>query len=105
MDTHGIHPGLAASYEPLARHASSTDDGRAVAFSRVVADRATAGSTSRMRSLVAGNVASGINRGAGFDAPPPRANAAGNLQLYRSPAARMEAATMLEAGRILDTTA
>lgn len=105
MDTHGIHPGLAASYEPLARHASSTDGGRAMAFSRVVADRATAGSTSRMRSLVAGNVASGINRGAGFDAPPPRANAAGNLQLYRSPAARMEAATMLEAGRILDTTA
>ena len=105
MDTHGIHPGLAASYEPLARHASSTDDVRAVAFPQLVADRARAGSTSRLHSLVAGNVTSGINRGAGFEAPPPRANAAGNLQLYHSPAARMEAATMIAAGRILDTTA
>ena len=57
----------------------------------------------KLQELVAGSVRSGINRGVGFDAPTP-ADRADAMQLYSSDAERVEAATGVARGQILDTT-
>ena len=57
----------------------------------------------RLQDLVAGTVRSGINRGVGFDGPT-NADRADAMQLYSSDAERVEAATGVARGRILDTT-
>ena len=59
--------------------------------------------TGRLKDLVAGTVQSGINRGVGFDAPT-KADRADAMQLYTSDAERVEAATGVARGQILDTT-
>ena len=105
METPRIHPGLVAS------HQAATHGNRQAARigSNLIPGLATDGhrieSTSRINTLVAGSVSSGINRGAAFDGPLPPSNPEGSLQIYGSRAERMEAATLLAAGRILDTTA
>jgi hypothetical protein len=48
-------------------------------------------------------VQSGINRGVGFDGPT-NVDRADAMQLYTSDAERVEAATGVARGRILDTT-
>ena len=60
---------------------------------------------SGLARLVAGTVRSGINRGEGFDQIPARPLPRPTLQLYSNSAERVEAATRVAAGRILDTTA
>lgn len=57
----------------------------------------------RLEDLVAGTVQSGINRGVGFDGPT-KVDRADAMQLYTSDAERVEAATGVARGRILDTT-
>ncbi len=59
--------------------------------------------TGNLRDLVAGSVQSGINRGVGFD-QPTNADRVEAMQLYTSDAERVEAATGVARGRILDTT-
>ena len=59
--------------------------------------------TGRLQDLVAGTVQSGINRGVGFDGPT-KVDRADAMQLYSSDAERVEAATGVARGRILDTT-
>ncbi|MAB28832.1 MAG: hypothetical protein CMJ53_06105 [Planctomycetaceae bacterium] len=59
--------------------------------------------TVRLQDLVAGTVQSGINRGVGFDGPT-NVDRADAMQLYTSDAERVEAATGVARGRILDTT-
>ena len=59
--------------------------------------------TNRLQELVAGTVRSGINRGVGFDAPT-KVDRADAMQLYTSDAERVEAATGVARGQILDTT-
>ena len=59
--------------------------------------------TGRLQELVAGTVRSGINRGVGFDAPT-KLDRTDAMQLYTSDAERVEAATGVARGRILDTT-
>ena len=59
--------------------------------------------TGRLQDLVAGTVQSGINRGVGFEGPN-NAQRADAMQLYTSDAERVEAATGVARGRILDTT-
>lgn len=59
----------------------------------------------KLADLVAGTVPSGINRGEGFDQVSPGPFPRQTLQLYRNSAERVEAATRVEVGRILDTTA
>ena len=68
--------------------------------SREVEDATQAG---RLQDLVAGTVQSGINRGVGFDGPT-NVDRADAMQLYTSDAERVEAATGVARGRILDTT-
>ena len=57
----------------------------------------------RLKDLVAGTVQSGINRGVGFEGPT-KADRAEAMQLYSSDAERVEAATGVARGQILDTT-
>lgn len=59
--------------------------------------------TDRLQDLVAGTVQSGINRGVGFEGPT-NADRADAMQLYTSDAERVEAATGVARGQILDTT-
>ena len=64
---------------------------------------------SRVDQLVAGTVASGINRGVDFDGDQPARTAAqpaaNSLQFHTVSAARVEAATGVELGRTLDVQA
>lgn len=68
---------------------------------------------SRIDQLVAGTVASGINRGVDFDgdqpvqatSQPAANHAANTLQFHAVSAARVEAATGVELGRTLDIQA
>ena len=66
--------------------------------------QAASGNT-KLADLVAGTVPSGINRGEGFDPVSPGPFPRQTLQLYSNSAERMEAATRVEVGQILDTTA
>ena len=106
MKIHGINPAVVAAYARAPRESGQAPTSASKAFTL---DRAAPGQPHQevngMAKLVAGRVPSGINRGEGFDQIPPPGGARQTLQLYSNNAERVEAATRVAVGRILDTTA
>ena len=106
MKIHGINPAVLAAYTRAHQESTQAPASTSGAFAL---DRGTSAQTGQddggMAKLVAGKVPSGINRGEGFDQTPPKAFPRQTLQLYTNSAERMEAATRVAIGRILDTTA
>ena len=106
MKIHGINPTVLAAYAQARSQPSQPSASMSGAFAL---ERASTSQAPRdidaMSRLVAGKVSSGINRGEGFDQIPPEGFARQTLQLYRNSAERVEAATRVATGRILDTTA
>ena len=106
MKIQGIHPSVIAAYartRPVPAPASAPSPNSFELQSRGPI-QAASGNT-KLADLVAGTVPSGINRGEGFDQASPGPFPRQTLQLYRNNAERVEAATRIEVGRILDTTA
>ena len=106
MKIQGLNPAVIAAYarsRTVSGSAVTPPHPPAVAPGQAAPTAAAASRT--LEDLVAGTVSSGINRGEGFDQIPPRAFPRQTLQLYTNSAERVEAATRVAAGRILDTTA
>ena len=106
MKIQGIHPTAIAAYartRPVPGPPAAPSNGSFELQSRGPI-QAAAGNT-KLSDLVAGQVPSGINRGVGFDPVSPGPFPRQTLQLYSNSAERMEAATRVEVGQILDTTA
>ena len=106
MKIQGINPAVIAAYARAHQPSSPAESLHSGVFAVDAPTPAQATSTTGgMARLVAGKVASGVNRGEGFDQVPPKAFPRQTLQLYSSSAERVEAATRVAVGRILDTTA
>lgn len=106
MKIQGINPAVIAAYAQARADAGRSSASTPPAFALDAGTTAGSGSGSAgLSRLVAGTVPSGINRGEGFDQIPPRAFPQQTLQLYSNSAERVEAATRVAVGRILDTTA
>ena len=106
MKIQGINPAVIAAYTRARVDAGRPSAPAPPDFALDVTSPAGSGPTGGgLSRLVAGTVPSGINRGEGFDQIPPRAFPQQTLQLYGNSAERVEAATRVAVGRILDTTA
>ncbi|MAJ47100.1 MAG: hypothetical protein CBC35_07535 [Planctomycetes bacterium TMED75] len=106
MKIQGTHPAVIAAYArtPSVPGPASAPPAGSFELQSRGPIQAASGNT-KLADLVAGTVPSGINRGEGFDPVSPGPFPRQTLQLYSNSAERMEAATRVEVGQILDTTA